>query len=390
MNLEIKKLNDLAIIIMGQSPASKFYNELGDGMPFFQGKTEFGEIYPSIRKYTTKTTRLAKVGYILFTVRAPVGDINIANVDCCLGRGLASIDSKENNRFLFYLLKNSKSLFLSKSSGTIYDSINKDDLKNVVFQIPSARKEREAIASILSAYDDLIENNTRRIAILEEMAQMIYREWFVRFRFPDHEKIKRVDSPLGKIPKGWEVKKLGDMVELAYGKALKASDLIEGDFPVYGSGGVIGTHNESLVDGPGIIVGRKGNVGSVFWSNKDFFPIDTAFFIRTELSLFYVYFNLQEQNFLNSDAAVPGLSRNQAYQNHFLVPDSKTINSFEEFIIPVFQQNQILKQKNITLRQTRDLLLPKLISGELDVSDLDIKIPEREGPELQASAGGMK
>ena len=235
------------------------------------------------------------------------------------------------------------------------------------------RPIQQKIAAILSTYDDLIENNLRRIKILEEMAQNLYREWFVKFRFPGHEKVRMVDSPLGKIPEGWELKRLGEVVELAYGKALKKSDRKNGSIPVYGSSGVVGFHDKALVTGPGIIVGRKGNVGSVFWSYEDFYPIDTVYFVRTELPQHFVYYNLQQQNFINNDAAVPGLNRNQAYSLPFLVPSDAVIEEFSHFVEPLFSHTKNLRAKNENLCQTRDLLLPKLISGDLDVSELDIQ-----------------
>lgn len=131
--------------------------------------------------------------------------------------------------------------------------------------LPIQRK----VSAVLSAYDDLIENNNRRIALLEKMAEELYREWFVRMRFPGYEKVKIVKG----VPKGWKVKQLREIVELAYGKALKEEDRIEGNFPVIGSSGIIEYHNTAFVEGPGIVVGRKGNVGKVIWSKKDFFPL---------------------------------------------------------------------------------------------------------------------
>lgn len=228
------------------------------------------------------------------------------------------------------------------------------------------------IVAILSAYDDLIENNTRRIKILEEMARLLYNEWFVKFRFPGHEQVNMVDSELGLIPEGWEVKKLGDVVELAYGKALKASDRLGGEVAVYGSSGVVGYHNKSLVKAPGIIVGRKGNVGSIFWSYKNFYPIDTVYYVQTKVSLYYIYYNLKTHNFINNDAAVPGLNRNQAYSLPFILPTVNLLDKFQNFVQPIFQHLNNLKIKNNNLRQSRDLLLPKLISGEIDVEALDI------------------
>lgn len=208
------------------------------------------------------------------------------------------------------------------------------------------------------------------------MAQNLYREWFVKFRFPGHEKVKMVDSPLGKIPKGWEVRRLGALIELAYGKGLREQDRISGNVPVYGSSGIVGYHNESVVEGPGIIVGRKGNVGSVHWSDTPFFPIDTVFYVVTKLPLQYVFFNLQTQNFISGDAAVPGLNRNQAYSLPFISPTPNLLHFFSEKVDPIFNLLNTQRRRNDLLRRTRDLLLPKLISGEVDVSKLDIAIPE--------------
>ena len=208
------------------------------------------------------------------------------------------------------------------------------------------------------------------------MARSIYREWFVKFRFPGHEQVQMVDSELGLIPEGWEVVKVEDVVELAYGKSLTAKNRIPGTVPVYGSAGVVGSHNESLVNAPGVIVGRKGNVGSVFWSNDDFFPIDTVFYVQTKVCLHYVYYNLQNQNFINNDAAVPGLNRNQAYSLPFLLPSEKLLKQFQHFVDTIFKQTSKLRIKNDNLRKTRDLLLPRLISGEIDVENLDINTGE--------------
>ncbi len=228
------------------------------------------------------------------------------------------------------------------------------------------------IAGILSAYDELIENSQRRIKILESMARGLYREWFVHFRFPGHESVPRVPSPLGEIPKGWEVKKLGEVVELNYGKALKKEDRCDGDFPVFGSSGIVGTHDEALVKGPGIIVGRKGNVGSVFWCDEDFFVIDTAYFVTSSLPLRFLFYVLPRLNFINSDAAVPGLSRNQAYTLELLIPPDSLLENFCELAGAFERQAAKLQRQIQNLRRTRDLLLPRLLSGQIDVEAIGL------------------
>ena len=279
--------------------------------------------------------------------------------------------------FIYYYVSSpiSRERILREAMTTGVPKINLEYLRKFSISLPPLPIQRK-IAGILSAYDRLIENNTRRIEILEEMARSIYREWFVKFRFPGHEQAQMVDSELGLIPEGWEPVKVEDVVELAYGKSLTAKNRIPGTVPVYGSAGVVGSHNESLVNAPGVIVGRKGNVGSVFWSNDDFFPIDTVFYVQTKVCLHYVYYNLQNQNFINNDAAVPGLNRNQAYSLPFLLPSEKLLKQFQHFVDTIFKQTSKLRIKNDNLRQTRDLLLPRLISGEIDVENLDINTGE--------------
>ena len=256
--------------------------------------------------------------------------------------------------------------------GATREALTKDTIGDFEILLPPLPTQRK-IAAVLGAYDDLIENNTRRIQILEEMAQALYSEWFVKFRFPGHESAKMVESELGLVPEGWGVKKLADVIELAYGKALKAENRIDGPVPVYGSGGIVGHHNESLAEGPGIIVGRKGNVGSVYWSDDDFFAIDTVFYVKSKVSLPYIYYNLRSQNFINNDAAVPGLNRNQAYLLPFLLPNVEILSKFENFVNEIFKHTKNLRIKNVNLVQTRNLLLPKLISGEVNVETLEIQ-----------------
>ena len=146
--------------------------------------------------------------------------------------------------------------------------------------------------------------------------------------------------------------------------------------PVFGSSGVVGYHDVPLVTGPGIVVGRKGNVGSVFWSEDDFYPIDTAYFVISKIPLRFLYYDLQTKNFLNNDAAVPGLNRNQAYSLETVMPPTDILTRFCQFAGDFEQMAAVLRLKNSSLRRTRDLLLPKLISGEVDVSELEIILPE--------------
>ncbi|MHB8503526.1 MAG: restriction endonuclease subunit S [Candidatus Acidiferrales bacterium] len=251
--------------------------------------------------------------------------------------------------------------------------------RNVVHRLPVRRPPVAAqikIAAMLSPYDDLIENNNRRIKVLEDMAQRIYHEWFVDFRYPGHEDVPLVDSEFGPIPQRWTVTPLGAAVEFVYGKALKADARRRGTVTVFGSSGAIGHHDQALAEGPGIIVGRKGNVGSVYWSDGAFFAIDTTYWLRSRLPLTYCYYALREMDFVDSHAAVPGLSREQAYSQPLLVPDPHIAEMFDAFALELFALRRWLADAIGNFRAARDLLLPRLISGEIDVTGLHIAVVE--------------
>lgn len=240
-------------------------------------------------------------------------------------------------------------------------------IKDFEFNFPSIEIQYR-VASVLSAYEDMIENNLKRIKLLEEKARLTYEEWFVRMKFPGHE-VAPIDETTGLL-RGWKKATLGEMLELKYGKALKAEDRIQGSFNVYGSSGVVGTHAESLVEGPGIILGRKGNVGSVFWESENFYPIDTVYYVNSTHSLYFLYFNLQRQNFINNDAAVPGLNRNSAYLKTLVLPAKELLDLFDSQIRTIFELIKNLRIQNQLLKEARDLLLPRLMSGVVDVDEL--------------------
>jgi len=317
-----------------------------------------------------------KANDILMTSEAPLGETFFVktNNKLLLSQRLFAIranKSKINPKLLYYYFNTNlgKHELQSRATGTTVGGIRQTALNKVIVHYPKGIKTQARIASVITTYDDLIENNEKRIKILEEMAQRLYTEWFVKFKFPGHEKVKMVESgtEYGKIPEGWEVRRLGEDIELAYGKALKEEDRIPGNVLVCGSGGIVGTHNKKFVSGPGIVIGRKGNAGSVFWVNDDFYPIDTAFFVKTNLSLVFAFYLLKAQNYVLGDAAVPGLNREQTYRNQILVPLSGLIDRFAQKAELIRNLIAKISDKNKNLIKTRDLLIPQLVTGKRGV-----------------------
>ncbi len=203
--------------------------------------------------------------------------------------------------------------------------VDPDIFDKILINIPKISEQR-AIAKILSDLDEKIELNHQMNKTLESIAQAIFKRWFVDFEFLWHEKSKFVKG----LPRSWEIRSIGDVLELAYGKALKEDRRQPGNIPVYGSNGQVGWNNVALVKGPGIVIGRKGNPGIVTWAPTDFFPIDTSFYIvikDVKLSMYYLLHALLGIDLasLGADSAVPGLNRNIAYNTEILVPSAEAL-----------------------------------------------------------------
>lgn len=247
-------------------------------------------------------------------------------------------------------------------SGSAIPSTKREDFYSLEIALPPITTQTR-IADILGTFDDLIENNRRRIRLLEESARLLYREWFVYLRFPGHERVRIVDS----APEGWQRRTLGDIATLHYGKALKAENRVPGPYPVFGSSGIVGTNESALASGPGIIIGRKGNVGSVFWSPGNFYAIDTVYFIDSDTSNLFLYYALRDTPFISTDVAVPGLNRNYAYSRSLQLPPSSLVDKFLDVVDPIHHQIETLTTQNKRLTAARDLLLPRLMSGDLAV-----------------------
>ncbi|MDM3510748.1 restriction endonuclease subunit S [Klebsiella pneumoniae] len=183
------------------------------------------------------------------------------------------------------------------------------------------------------------------------------------------------ESELGDIPAGWSSQRMSNIATLHYGKALKKTERIDGPYPVYGSGGVTGSHNGYLVEGPGIIVGRKGSIGTIYWEDGKFHPIDTVYYVATkeEIPLSYLYYLMKTLNLpsMNTDAAVPGLNRDNVYRLEVLKPTQSILNRFDNYIATI--RNGIQKNNNtiVSLVGLRDTLLPKLLSGEIPLPEAE-------------------
>ncbi|MDQ3563199.1 MAG: restriction endonuclease subunit S [Pseudomonadota bacterium] len=369
-----QRLDELGYLSRGRSRhRPRDAAHLYDGpYPFIQtGDVKHAGLYITDYQQTYSEAGLEQsglwpTGTLCITIAANIADTAILGIDACFPDsviGFMPDEEKADARFVKYLFDATIQQRVQQfTQGAAQDNLSQEKLLSIEFSVPSLN-EQKRIGDILSAYDDLIENNRRRMALLEEAARQLYREWFVRLRFPGHEHTHIIDG----VPERWERVRLGDRVTLNYGKALKADDRVEGEYPVFGSSGIVGMHDKPLVQGPGIAVGRKGNVGSVYWSSKGFYPIDTVYFVGPECSDLYLYYALKHMHFISTDGAVPGLNRDFAYSRPLLIPPKSILREFLETATPFYAQMEKLDEVNEKLRAARDLLLPRLMNGQIVV-----------------------
>ena len=282
-------------------------------------------------------------------------------------------------------------------SGGAIPSLSRDAFYQIPVKLPPLSTQRK-ISTILSAYNNLIENNTRRIQILEEMAQQIYKEWFVDFKYPGYENDKLVDSELGMIPEGWEVDTLNSFGQISTGRTPSKKDPDNyGDYipfikiPDYDKSFFLtnykeflsetGSHlvNKILVPKNTLLITTIGTVGlvSITTTTSSYNQNINSLTPNNYSYLYYLLFAIKSQkkylNALGGGGATFGtVSKSKLSNIKILNPKLEKIEFFKDLVKPLFQNMLILLNSNQTLRQTRDLLLPKLISGKIDVSDLDI------------------
>jgi len=387
-------------IIMGQSPPSKYYNKEGRGMPFIQGRKDFGDLYITPTTYTEKCGKIAPPNSVLLTVRAPVGDVNITKDEVCIGRGLAAIYNVNGNptlnRFIYYVLVGLKDYIAPLGErGTTYEEIIKEDLENILIPYPPP-PEQSRIATVLSWFDNLIENKKRQNEILEKVAMAIFKSWFVDFEpFKDEEFV--YNEELGKeIPKGWEVKKLGEFVSTQYGftasgeetgkiKLLRIKDINKAFVIDWDSVPFCNITNDIFpkyrLKNMDIVISRIGDIGKVAIVENPPLSVFASYLIRLKiknhkLTPYYLYYWLKApdyQEYIQGAAegsTRPNTNAEVIKAGPILIPPSSLIEKFEEVVFPI-RSKIILNQKQImVLRKIRDALLPKLVFGKLRVEEV--------------------
>lgn len=276
-------------------------------------------------------------------------------------------ESKCYPKFIYYQLRSEHiGRWLEKVSiGATMPSLNTGLLSGIEMVLPPIEIQKQ-IAGILSVYDDLIENNQEQIKLLEEAAQRFYKEWFVDLRFPGHENMKIVDG----VPEGWSRGLLKELISVNYGKDhKKAPD--DGNIPVYGSGGLMRKCNKSLFSGEAVLIPRKGSLNNIMYVDETFWTVDTMFYatMKQPHTAVFAYFFVKafDMYSMNIGAAVPSMTAKILDAMDVVIPDKETLEKFDKCAKTYFNKIKTLQGQNERLKTARNLLLPKLMSGEMEM-----------------------
>ena len=273
-----------------------------------------------------------------------------------------------NPRFIMYFLRTvaGQAQMKAKAGGAAQPKLALYRLAEI--EIPQLDiSVQNAIVDKIDNYNNLVEINDHQIRLLEKSAYLIYQEWFIHLRFPKHDLLDRVDG----LPLGWTKEPLGNLLTLQRGFDLPVPKRLDGNIPIYASTGINGYHNEAKVKGPGVVTGRSGSLGTVMYVANDHWPLNTSLWVKEfkKVSPIFATFLLRSMKLenYNGGAAVPTLNRNDVHKVDVLCPDKSLIDDFDNQVEPIFQQIEKLIEYNAKLAQARDLLLPKLMSGEITV-----------------------
>lgn len=394
------KLEDIATITMGQSPKGDTYNTNGDGLPFLQGNRTFGDRQPTFDTWTTSPTKIADAGDIIMSVRAPVGELNITPIKMCLGRGVCSIRAKNGCQdFIYYLMKYSMKQLLSKESGTVFGSVNRADINGLDIIVPDSYEEQQKIARYLSAIDDKIELNKSINKNLAEQIKTICTAWLSDY------------APFGGIlPNDWSEMSLSSIADFVNGYSYKGTELTEsniamatiknfdrkGGFKLDGYKEIIPSNKlkdtqhaelfDTLVAHTDLtqnaeVIGNAEPVMSKSGYDDIVFSMDLVKVVpkSKHISKFLIAAILQDKKFKAhclgyvNGTTVLHLSKKALPEYQLYLPDDLSVlKPLDELVTALYQRISANIEEIIKLETLRDTLLPKLMSGELDVSNIDL------------------
>ena len=383
MKWEYKTLDQLGTVSRGKSKHRPRNDPklFGGKYPFIQtADVKNADYY--ITKYSDTynesglaQSKLWDKGTLCITIAANIADTGVLAFPACFPdsiMGFVPFEGVANTRFIKYCFDRLQRDCKQISQGTAQDNLSWEKLSTIKFCIPEY-KEQCRIADILSAYDDLIENNQKQIKLLEEAAQRLYKEWFVDLRFPGHENTKIVDG----VPEGWRISSIYDVFDIKYGKNLPTSKITKvGQYPVYGASGVIGYYNEKNCDDYVTLVTSRGNgSGDVFRTHhKQSYVTNNSFIARRNDKNIFIKNEFTFQLFSNTDfkklctgSAQPQLTNTSIQKIKIFLPNRQLIEKYQRCTIEMSEKQEVLYKEQRALTQARNRLLSKLINGTVEV-----------------------
>ncbi len=377
------KISDIGTVVGGATPSTKkAENYEGGNISWITPKdlsTFSGRYIKRGERNITETglkscsTQLMPKNTVLFSSRAPIGYVAIAANNVCTNQGFKSVIPNEDTDalFLYYLLKYNKDKIESMGSGTTFKEVSGNIMKNIVVSVPTDKKAQENIASLLGSIDDKIEENERINNNLEQQAQAIFKAWFVDF-IPFN----------GVRPDNWTISSLGEVTNMGAGgdkpKIISAIQTEECPYPIYSNGlsenGLYGYTNTPKICDESVTVSARGTIGFVCIRHTPYVPIVRLVTLipNTEIiSAKYLYLYLKQLNITGTGTTQQQLTVPDFRKTEILIPDKETMSAFTDIIAPLFSKIWANEKENANLSATRDTLLPKLMSEELDVSDIE-------------------
>ena len=396
---EIGTLDQFADIIMGQSPKGNSVSQKGQ-TPLLNGPTEFGINHPTPVQFTNDPKRFAKKGDLLFCVRGSTGRRTWADQDYAIGRGLAAITPKDG--ISNYFLRGSIEFFLkdllSGATGSVFTNINKDQLHKMKCYLPDEDNLKK-INQLLGNISQKIELNQEMNKTLEEIAKTLFKSWFIDFDpvrakvegrstglskelsdlFPDSLE----DSECGEIPKEWKLSTFGDFVTPSRGNVITKKTTNPGDIPVV-AGGLEPAyfHSSANVQGPVVTISASGaNAGYTSLYYEDIWASDCSYISNKQTSnvfTAYTYLKLNQKRIFDSQhgAAQPHIYPDDLKRLNIVIPNNDLYEIYENLITSFFNKIKYNRDEIKNLTSLRDTLLPKLISGEVKISDTENIVEE--------------
>ena len=362
---ETKKIGEVVDIRRGSSPRPIHKFLASEGMPWVKIADATSDTSRYIWKTNefiiddgvNKSVKVAPETLIVSNSATP-GLPKIMKITACVHDGWLVFSNYRGitRDFLYYKFIDIRRQLVNQANGSVFQNLKTDIVKDFDIDIPSNETQKK-IVGILSNIDEKIELNNAINNNLEQQAQAIYQQMFIENRNVN-----------------WKKGKLSDLVVVKYGKDHKKLD--DGCYPVYGSGGIMRYVEKPLYTGESVLIPRKGTLNNVMYVNGAFWSVDTMFYtemLRPNIAKFVYHFVKGiDLASLNAGSAVPSMTTNILNAMQLYIPDDETLCIFEETVTPMYAQMQENDKQSVNLAKLRDTLLPRLMSGELDVSDIDL------------------